>query len=132
MTRTNITAVPNEIECTEQEIRKILTSCQAAIFRDIWRLTDADAALKMFFAMERALPDDIDRSNTPNLNTLASWLREAPDVMSYLEFSIKKPSIAFAVLKFQEEHNRRAAEIRAAKAAQEARHGSEGEEEDHE
>lgn len=131
MTRTNITAVPNEIECTEQEVRKILTSCQAAIFRDIWRLTDADAALKMFFVMERALPDDIDRSNTPNLNTLASWLREAPDVMRYLEFSINKPSIAFAVLKFQEEHNRRAAEIRAAKAAQEARQGSEGEE-DHE
>ena len=108
------------IECTQQERRNILTGCQAAIFRDIWRLTDPDAALKMFFILQRALPNDLDRSNTPNLNTLASWLREAPDIMRYLEFSIKKPSITFALLRFQEEHNRRAAEIRATKTAEEA------------
>lgn len=114
------TAAPVEIECTQQEYRDILTGCQAAIFRDIWRLKDADAALSMFFTLQRALPDDLDRSDTPNLNTLASWLREAPDVMRYLEFSIKKPEITFALLRFQAEHNRRAAEIRAAKAAEEA------------
>lgn len=114
------TAAPVEIECTQQEHRDILTGCQAAIFRDIWRLTDADTALKMFFTLQRALPDDLDRSDTPNLNTLAAWLREAPDIMRYLEFSIKKPSIAFAVLRACDEHNRRAAEIRAAKAAEEA------------
>lgn len=108
------------IEVTEQEHRDILTRCQAAIFRDIWRLQDADVALSMFFTLKRALPDDLDRSDTPNLNTLASWLREAPDIMRYLEFSIKRPDITFALLRFQEEHNRRAAEIRAAKAAEEA------------
>lgn len=109
-----------EIEVSAEERHRILTGCQAAIFRDIWRLTDPDAALKMYFTMERALPDDIDRSATPKLNTLASWLREAPDIMRYLEFSIQTPSIVFGVLKFQEEHNRRAAELRAAKAAEEA------------
>lgn len=107
-----------EIECTEKEYQQILTTCQAQIFRDIWRLTDADVALKLLFTLQRALPNDLDRSNTPNLNTLASWLREAPDVMRYLEFSIKKPEITFALLRFQAEHNRRAAEIRAAKAAE--------------
>lgn len=114
------TAASVEIECTQQEHRDILTGCQAAIFRDIWRLTDADAALSMWFTLQRALPDDLDRSDTPNLNTLASWLREAPDIMRYLEFSIEKPEITFALLRFQAEHNRRAAEIRAAKAAEEA------------
>lgn len=114
------TAASVEIECTQQEHRDILTGCQAAIFRDIWRLTDADAALSMWFTLQRALPDDLDRSDTTNLNTLASWLREAPDIMRYLEFSIKKPEITFALLRFQAEHNRRAAEIRAAKAAEEA------------
>ena len=74
----------------------------------------------MFFILQRALPDDLDRSDTPKLNTLAAWLREAPDVMRYLEFSIQKPGIVFPLLRFQEEHNRRAAEIRAAKAAEEA------------
>ena len=34
--------------------------------------------------------------------------------------TIKKPEITFALLRFQAEHNRRAAEIRAAKAAEEA------------
>ena len=115
----NETAVKT-IEVTKQEHRDILTGCQAAIFRDIWRLQDADVALSMFFALKRALTDDLDRSDTPNLNTLAAWLREAPDVMRYLEFSIKNPSTTFALLRFQAEHNRRAAEIRAAKAAEEA------------
>lgn len=114
------TVAPGEIECTQQEYHDILTGCQAAIFRDIWRLKDADAALSMFFTLQRALPDGLDRSDTPNLNTLASWLREAPDILRYLEFSIKKPEITFALLRFQAEHNRRAAEIRAAKAAEEA------------
>lgn len=108
------------IECHEKERQQILSGCQAAIFRDIWRLKDADAALSMFFTLQRALADDLDRSDTPKLNTLASWLREAPDVMRYLEFSINKPQITFPLLRFQAEHNRRAAEIRAAKAAEEA------------
>ena len=108
------------IERREKERQQILSGCQSAIFRDIWRLKDADAALSMFFTLQRALADDLDRSDTPNLNTLASWLREAPDVMRYLEFSIKKPQITFPLLRFQAEHNRRAAEIRAAKAAEEA------------
>ena len=119
MSETN-TQTAVTIECNEKAHHDILTGCQAAIFRDIWRLKDADAALSMFFTLQRALADDLDRSDTPNLNTLASWLREAPDVMRYLEFSIKKPDITFALLRFQAEHNRRAAEIRAAKAAEEA------------
>lgn len=119
MSETN-TQTTVTIECHEKERHDILTGCQAAIFRDIWRLTDADTALSMWFTLQRALPDDLDRSDTPNLNTLASWLREAPDILRYLEFSIKKPEITFALLRFQAEHNRRAAEIRAAKAAEEA------------
>lgn len=119
MSETN-TQTAATIEVSEKEHHDILTGCQAAIFRDIWRLTDADAALSMWFTLQRALPDDLDRSDTPNLNTLASWLREAPDILRYLEFSIKKPEITFALLRFQAEHNRRAAEIRAAKAAEEA------------
>ncbi len=103
-------AVPAEIECPKQEHRDILTSCQAVIFRDIWRLTNADVALKMFFTLQRALPDDLDRSDTPTLNALASRLREAPDILHYLEFSIQNPSIVFPLLQFQEEHNRCATE----------------------
>ena len=119
-TPTTAPAPKNQIEVTAQEYGSILACCQAEIFRDIWRLTDADAALKMLYTLRYALPDGLDRSDTPNLNTLASWLREAPDIMRYLEFSIKKPEITFALLRFQAEHNRRAAEIRAAKAAAEA------------
>ena len=107
-------AAEKQFEVSEEERRKILTGCQATIFRDIWRLDDPDAALKMFFILQRALPDDLDRSNTPKLNSLSSRLREAPDILRYLEFSIQKPSIVFPLLQFQEEHNRRAAEIRAA------------------
>ena len=116
----NTEQIRESIEVTKPEYRDILTSCQAAIFRDIWRLTDADAALKMFITLQNALPADLDRSDTPKLNTLASWLREAPDIMRYLEFTIQNPSTSFALLRFQEEHNRRAAEFRAAKAAEEA------------
>lgn len=110
--------VTSTIECTEKEYHDILTACQATIFRDIWRLNDADVALSMYFALQRALPDDLDRSNTPKLNALASCLREAPDTMRYLEFSVKHPSTAFPVLRFADEHNRRAAEIRAAQTAE--------------
>ena len=116
MSKTN-TQTAVTIERREKEHHDILTGCQAAIFRDIWRLKDADAALSMFFTLQRALADDLDRSDTPKLNTLASWLREAPDIMRYLETSIQDPQITFAVLRFQEKHNRRAAEIRAEKAA---------------
>ena len=116
----NAEQIREPIEVTKQEHRDVLTSCQAAIFRDIWRLTDADAALKMFITLQNALPADLDRSDTPKLNTLASWLREAPDIMRYLEFTIQNPSTSFALLRFQAEHNRRAAEIRAVKAAEEA------------
>ena len=118
MNTTNLTTAT--IEVSEDEHQQILAGCRAAIFRDIWRLQDADTALSMWFALQRALPDDLDRSDTPKLNTLASWLREAPDIMRYLETSIQDPQITFAVLRFQAEHNRRAAEIRAAKAAEEA------------
>lgn len=105
------------VECTDEAIRNILTACQETIFRDIWRLHDVDAALKMLFTLQRALPDPLDRSDTPKLNALASLLREAPDTMRYLEFSIGEPHIAFGVLRFQEKHNRRAATIRAAERA---------------
>lgn len=115
MNTTNLTTAT--IEVSEDEHQQILAGCRAAIFRDIWRLQDADTALSMWFALQRALPDDLDRSDTPKLNTLASWLREAPDIMRYLETSIQDPQITFAVLRFQEKHNRRAAEIRAEKAA---------------
>ena len=115
MNTTNLTTAT--IEVSEDEHQQILAGCRAAIFRDIWRLQDADTALSMWFALQRALPDDLDRSDTPKLNTLASWLREAPDIMRYLETSILDPQITFAVLRFQEKHNRRAAEIRAEKAA---------------
>ena len=115
MHTTNLTTAT--IEVSEDEHQQILAGCRAAIFRDIWRLQDADTALSMWFALQRALPDDLDRSDTPKLNTLASWLREAPDIMRYLETSIQDPQITFAVLRFQEKHNRRAAEIRAEKAA---------------
>lgn len=115
-----VTVPKARIEGNEKEREKILGHCRAMIFRDIWRLTDADAALSMFFTLQRALPDGLDRSDTPTLNALASRLREAPDVLRYLEFSIKDPKITFPLLRFQEEHNRRAAEIRAAKAAEEA------------
>lgn len=111
------TAEETTVECTDEEIRDILTGCQAAIFRDIWRLHDVDAALKMLCTMQRALPDDLDRSDTPNLNNLASLLRNEPDTMRYLEFTIGDPRIAFGVLRYQEKHNRRAAAIRAAKRA---------------
>lgn len=111
------TAAPVEIECTEQENREILTGCQAAIFRDIWRLKDADTAFRIFCILQRALPADLDRSDTPNLNTLANRLREAHDIMHYLESHIRKPSTGFALLRFQAEYNQRAAENRASKAA---------------
>ena len=120
MSKTNTAEQTRKIEVTEEERRQVLTNCQAQIFRDIWRLDDPDVALHLFFTLQRALPDDLDRSNTPILNRLASRLREAPDVLRYLEFSLHKPEIIFPLLKFQEEHNRRAAEIRAAKAAEEA------------
>ena len=100
------TAAPAEIECPKQEHRDILTSFQAVIFRDIWRLTNADVALEMFFALQRALPDDLGRSDTPTLNALAYRLREAPDILHYLQ----NPSIVFPLLQFQEEHNRCATE----------------------
>lgn len=125
MSKSKTAAQTRETEVTEEERRNLLTLCQAQIFRDIWRLTDADAALKMVFTLQRALPDDLDRSDTPKLNALSTRLREAPDILRYLEFSIQKPSITFPLLKFQEEHNRRAAEIRAAKAAEEAEKGGE-------
>ena len=108
------TAEETTVECTDEAIRNILTGCQAAIFREIWRLHDVDAALKMLCTLQRALPDTLDRSDTPKLNALALLLREAPDTMRYLEFSIGEPHIAFGVLRFQEKHNRRAATIRAA------------------
>ena len=111
MDTTNLTTAT--IEVSEDEQQLILAGCRASIFRDIWRLQDAGTALTMWFALQRALPDDLDRSDTPKLNTLASWLREAPDIMRYLETSIQGPQITFAVLRFQEKHNRRAAEIRA-------------------
>ena len=120
MNTTTASDAEMQIEVTEEERRKILTGCQAVIFRDIWRLTDPDVALKMFFTLQRALPDDLDRSDTPKLNTLAVRLCEAPDILRYLEFSIQKPSIVFPLLRFQEEHNKRAAELRAAKATEEA------------
>ena len=112
------TAEETTVECTDEAIRDILTGRQAAIFRDIWRLHDVDAALKMLCTMQRALPDDLDRSDTPNLNNLASLLRNAPDTMHYLEFTIGDPRIAFGVLRFQEQHNRLATENRASKAAE--------------
>ena len=71
----------------------------------------------MLCTLQRALPDDLDRSDTPNMNNLASLLRNAPDTMHYLEFTIGDPRIAFGVLRYQEKHNRRAAAIRAAKRA---------------
>lgn len=111
------TAAETTVECTDESIRNILTGCQAAIFRDIWRLHDVDAALKMLCTMQRALPDDLDRSDTPNLNNLVSILREAPDTLRYLEFIIGDPQLKFGAFRYQEKHNRRAAAIRAAKRA---------------
>lgn len=111
------TAEETTVECTDEELRNILTGCQAAIFHDIWRLHDVDAALKMLCTMQHALPDDLDRSDTLKLNALSSLLRNAPDTMRYLEFSLCDPHLTFGVLRFQEKHNRRAAAIRAAKRA---------------
>lgn len=106
------------VECTDEVLYSILTACQSSIFLDIWRLHDAGAALKMLNIMQHALPDNLDRGNTPKLNALASLLRNAPDALRCLEFSISDPHLAFGVLRFQEQHNRLATENRASKAAE--------------
>ena len=102
------------VECTDEVLYKILTACQSSIFRDIWRLHDVDAALKMLNIMQHALPGNLDRSDTPNLNALSKLLRNEPDALRYLEFAIVQPHLSFGILRFQEQHNRRAAAIRAA------------------
>lgn len=50
----------------------ILRTCQARIFRDIWRVTDPDTALKMFLTMEKNVVADND---TPDLNRVTEPLR---------------------------------------------------------
>lgn len=108
------TAKKQENECTEKEYRDILTCCQKIVFRDIWRLTDADVAIKLVNTLQRALPDDLDWSSTLNLNKLSSLLRNTRDPQRCLEFCLhSRPDFAVAMWKLCEEE-------RSARATKEA------------
>ena len=68
-----------------QNVDDVLRVCQALIFRDIWKMTDADAVLKIFYIMRRALPDVNGQNQYPNLAHAAQMLRMADDPVDMLE-----------------------------------------------
>ncbi len=62
----------------------ILRTCQARIFRDIWRVTDPNTALKMLLTMEKSV-DAEDAADTPELSRATELLRQSPDPLKLLE-----------------------------------------------
>lgn len=68
-----------------QNVDDVLRVCQALIFRDIWKMTDADAVLKIFFIMRRVLSDDNDQNQYPNIASAAHMLRMADNPVDTLE-----------------------------------------------
>ncbi len=66
------------------EGNNILRACQARIFRDIWRVTDPDIALKMLLTMEKNV-DAESAADTPELSKATELLRQSPDPLKKLE-----------------------------------------------
>lgn len=95
----------------EQELLRI---CQARIFRDIWRITDPETALQMYFRMEKGM-GTASSADTPNLKQAAELLRQSPEPLEELNFIMHSAKNGVAVYRWGKEHNARAAAIRAAK-----------------
>lgn len=96
------------------EEQELLRACQSRIFRDIWRITDPEIVLQMYYKLEKGMGTALSM-DTPKLNLAADLLRWSPSPLEELNFMVHSAKNDVVLYRWAKEHNARAEAIRAAK-----------------